>query len=272
MSSKALEAATMTEWWEDGAGFFGRKYIEGDDSFEGFLSTPQTLSTRTQHEVDGIIQLLSLEPGDSVLDCPCGYGRHSIALAKRGFHVLGSDINHEMLAVAHQNADGTGNLSFACENMLHLEYQESWNAVINMFLAFGFFEEESDNNQVLQNFHNALIPGGRFLLHTDVNVPRIVKGTYKLNEQRHLRSGRTLEIIESYDPERKRLNGEWILIDSDGNRDGLPPYSCRIYTAPEITELCKATGFEKVEIFGGWNGEELSADSEEMIVVAHKKA
>lgn len=85
-------------WYDNGAGFFGTKYIEGDDSFEGFTTAPQTLSMRTVHEVEGIERLLSLRPGDSVLDCPCGYGRHSISLAEKGYKVLGSDINQEMLA------------------------------------------------------------------------------------------------------------------------------------------------------------------------------
>jgi hypothetical protein len=62
--------------------------MEGDDSLEGFLTTPQTLSMRTAREADGIIRLLSLRPGASILDCPCGYGRHSIPLAKKGFRVL----------------------------------------------------------------------------------------------------------------------------------------------------------------------------------------
>lgn len=272
MSSKPAQAMTMTEWWEDNAGFFGKKYIEGDDSFEGFLSTSQTLDVRTSREVEGIVRLLSLQPGASVLDCPCGYGRHSIALAKRGFQVLGSDLNGEMLALAHQQADGTGNLRFACENMLDLWYRECHDAVINMFLAFGFFEEERDNVKVLANFYHALNRGGRFLLHTDVHPSRIVSGAYRLHEHRNLRSGRTLEIVESFDPLRRRLNGQWILIDGAGAREELPPYSCRIYTPGEITDLCNSVGFESVRLFGGWHGEELTDDSEEMIVVASKGA
>jgi SAM-dependent methyltransferase len=265
MSERAKSAHN---WYDNGAGFFGTKYMEGDDSLEGFLTAPQTLSVRTVHEVEGIERLLSLRSGDSVLDCPCGYGRHSISLAAKGYKVLGSDINQEMLAAAHRNANGTGNIQFARENMLELEYRERFDAVINMFLAFGFFDEDEDNARVLSNFHRALKPGGRFLLHTDVNVGRITQGKYKFHENRHLRSGRMLEIVESYDPERKRLNGQWILIDPVGTREELPPYSCRIYTADEITDLCKSVGFASVRLYGGWSGEDLEDESEEMVVVA----
>jgi SAM-dependent methyltransferase len=263
-------AKSDSSWYDDGAGFFGTKYMEGDDSLEGFLTTPQTLRARTEREVEGILRLLSLRPGDSILDCPCGYGRHSIPLAQKGLRVTGSDINQEMLDAAYRNVNGTGNIQFARENMLTLEYRERFDAVINMFLAFGFFDTDEDNVRVLENFYRALKPGGRFLLHTDVNVGRIVGGKYKFREQRNLRSGRTLEIVESYDPERMRLNGQWILIDAAGNREELKPYSCRIYTAEEITELCRSVGFESVRLYGGWGGEDLEDESEEMIVVATK--
>lgn len=267
MSSRT---ASVMYWYDNQAGFFGTKYMEGDDSLEGFLSMPQSLSTRTAHEVEGLLRLLSLKPRSSILDCPCGYGRHSIPLAQRGFKVLGSDINQEMLEAAYRNANGTGNIEFAREDMLELAYRESFDAVINMFLAFGFFDDDHDNASVLSNFFSALRPGGQFLLHTDVNVGRILRGKYKFHENRHLRSGRKLEIVESFDPERKRLNGQWILVDSAGAREELPPYSCRVYTAEEIIELCRSVGFASVRIYGGWEKQVFEHESEEMIVVASK--
>jgi len=262
--------ASALYWYDNQAGFFGTKYMEGDDSIEGFMSMPQSLSTRTSHEVEGLVKLLSLKPGDSILDCPCGYGRHSIPLAQKGFKVLGSDINQEMLDAAHRSANGSTNLEFARENMLELEYSEDFDAVINMFLAFGFFESDYENTSVLSNFFAALRPGGQFLLHTDVNVARMGRGKYKFHETRHLRSGRKLEIVESFDPALKRLNGQWILINSAGSREELPPYSCRVYTSGEFTDLCRSVGFESVQVYGGWDGQVFEDESEEMIVVASK--
>ena len=83
-------------WFEDGGGFFGRYYIEGDNSIEGYLRNPMTLEERTQREIDGVVKLLDLRAGDRVLDCPCGYGRHSPELGSRGFDGVGCDI--EVLA------------------------------------------------------------------------------------------------------------------------------------------------------------------------------
>lgn len=257
-------------FWEDGAGFFGRNYMEGDNSIEGYLKRQMRLEERTTYEVAGVIKLLDLKPGQRILDCPTGYGRHSIALAKLGYQVVGSDINSEMLAASLASAQGLPNISFAQENMQHLSYREEFDAVINLFFSFGFFETDEENNAVLRNFYDALKPGGKFMMHTDINVPRIIAGDYKLHERRHLVSGRELEIVESFDPPRKRLTGQWILIGEDGARQPLPVYSHRIYTYEEFADICRAVGFAHVEGYGDWDGAPLRADSEDMIVVAEK--
>ena len=136
-------------WFEDGGGFFGRYYIEGDNSIEGYLHNPMTLEERTQREINGVIKLLDLRPGDRILDCPCGYGRHSAALAAQGFDVVGCDINHEMLEPARNSTRELSNVEFVRENMVHLNFTEEFDAVVNLFFSFGFFDSDEDNNQVL---------------------------------------------------------------------------------------------------------------------------
>jgi ubiquinone/menaquinone biosynthesis C-methylase UbiE len=265
-----LETAQTKKFWEDGAGFFGKPYMEGDNSVEGYLTTPLTLEERTGRELAGIITLLGLKPGGRILDCPCGYGRHSIGLAKQGFQVLGSDINSEMLERARENSKGVSGVNFAQENMQVINYSDEFDAVINLFFSFGFFETEEENDHVLRNFFRALKPGGKFMMHTDINIPRIISGDYKLHERRKLVNGNQLEIVESYYPESKRLKGQWILIDSDGTRRELPQYSHRIHTFEEFADVCRANGFASVEGYGDWDGSPLTDASEDMIVVAQK--
>ena len=257
-------------WFEDGGGFFGRYYIEGDNSIEGYLSNPMVLEERTQREIDGVVKLLDLRQGDRILDCPCGYGRHSRELATRGFEVVGCDINHEMLEPALNSTRGLSNVQFVKENMVHLEFSKEFDAVVNLFFSFGFFDSDEDNNQVLRNFYRALKPGGRFLMHTDINVPRIVSGTYKLHETRQLKSGRQLEISETCDLENKRLEGRWCLLSEDGSKQELTPYTAAIYTLDDFTAMCEAAGFQNVRGYGDWMGTPLTSDSEDMIVVAEK--
>ena len=55
-------------------------------------------------EVDQLIKLLSLKPGDHILDLCCGVGRHSLNFAKKGLQVTGLDITQAYLSEATTNA------------------------------------------------------------------------------------------------------------------------------------------------------------------------
>jgi ubiquinone/menaquinone biosynthesis C-methylase UbiE len=257
-------------WFEEGGGFFGQHYIEGDNSMEGYLLTPMSLEERTVIEIEGVIRLLKLQTGERILDCPCGYGRHSIQLASRGFDVVGCDINAEMLEPALSSPQMMSNIRFVKKNMLHLTFDKEFDAVINLFFSFGFFETEEENNRVLRNFYRALKPGGKFIMHTDINVPRIASGKYKLQERRQLRSGGQLEISETCDLQNKRLIGTWTLFDQDGSKKELTPYTAIIYTMEDFTSMCEGAGFRNIRGYGDWNGAPLTSESEDMIVVAEK--
>lgn len=258
------------QWWESDGGFFGRAYMEGDDSYEGYLSTNMSLDERTQAEVDGVIDLLQLQPGLHILDCPCGYGRHSLRLAQRQMRVTGVDINEEELQTARQAVGTLSNIRFINQDMRFLNFSDEFDGIINMFYSFGFFSTDEENIQTLRNFYNALKPGGKFLMHTDVNIPRILSGKYKFMEQRRLRSGKVLEVVDSFDPDQKRINGKWTLVHEDGSNQELTPYSVRVFSWAEFAEWCSGVGFKKITGYGDWQGSPLTEDSEDMIVIAEK--
>lgn len=259
------------KWWMPEYGFFGEFYMEGDDSVDGYLDgRKQALSERTCMEAQGVIDLMKLSKGDRLLDCPCGYGRHSNRLCELGIDVVGCDINPVHLGRAIENAK-KNNLStdFRTGNMLELTFSNEFNAIINMFYSFGFFDTDEENFQVLVNFYNALKEGGKFLMHTDVNMPRIRSKQYKFDENRGLTSGNNLRIIDEYDEETKRINGRWIINDDKGNvRD--VDYSVRVYEKDEFIDMCLKAGFKSVEVYADWDGSPYSEDAEDIIFIAQK--
>jgi cyclopropane fatty-acyl-phospholipid synthase-like methyltransferase len=260
-----------TQWWSEEYGFFGEHYIEGDNSKEGYLiAQKQTLEERTIKEVDGIINVLDLKGGEHILDIPSGYGRHSIRLAQKGFAVTGSELNSIHLNKAIENAKlAEVEVSFNQENMINISYDNKFDAVINMFYSFGFFNTDEENNKVLKNFYDALKPGGKFLFHTDVNIPRIISGKYREDEVRNLTSGKTLRIIDKYNTKDKKIYGTWIIKNEKGEevkRD----YIVRVYTKEEFIDLCKQIGFISFDIYSDWDKTPYFEDSEDMIIVATK--
>lgn len=258
-------------WWMEEYGFFGEFYLDGDDSVEGYLTAKkQMLQERTQVEVDGLVNLLGLKRESVILDLPCGYGRHSIELAKRSFTVVGSDLNSNFLKVARERAGACNvRLELRQENMIDINYDQEFDVLINMFYAFGFFETDAENLKVLTNFYNALKPCGKFLFHTDVNISRIFNGKYKHDETRSLKSGGELRIIDLYDEETKRINGAWIIKDKENNviRKN---YSVRVYPEEEFIDFCRQVGFKRFSSYGYWDGTPYSDDTEDLIIIAEK--
>lgn len=65
-----MEAQNL-HWWKEEYGFFGKFYMEGDNSKQGYLiSKKQSLKERTAAEVNGIIGILNLKRGETILDIP----------------------------------------------------------------------------------------------------------------------------------------------------------------------------------------------------------
>src|SRR5712692_6870365 len=120
----------MTEWHEDD---------EFWESFAPFFFTPDRVDGSTT-EADGLIKLLEVAPGSRVLDLCCGVGRHSIALARRGFAVTGVDRTRAFLDRARDTADKAGlAIEWVQEDIRAFKRSNSFDGAINCVTSFGYF-------------------------------------------------------------------------------------------------------------------------------------
>ena len=265
-------------WWQPGYGFFSPEfYLKGDCSKKGFSpDCPLDLSHRTEKEVDFIIKLLKAKQGASILDCPCGYGRHTIELAKRGFRVTGIDICKPFLEMGIKEATKLGlndNAQFIERNMLDMAFEDkSFDFAINMFTSFGFFETDEENEKVLSNFFKALSANGKLLLYFDYNATRIINHKYFHGDENVSRkclfndNKYDLTVDERYDNIKKRLIGTWTL------RNGgklTKKYSIRIYANDELKNILSSIGFNSIRFFDP-NNKSFTDNSKETIIVASK--
>lgn len=240
-------------WWngKDQNTFFPSVYKCGDNSQEGHLENQLlSLGERTLRECDLVESYLELKHGSSIIDCPCGYGRHSQELANRGYDVTGVDLCPQFLKDAKkrvQTLHPDAKCTFIEGDMRKLpEDLKNFNACINMFFSFGFFDEASNLN-VLSEFYRILKNEGKLLIHTDVNPDRLIAGKYGDRLKRTLQDGSILQINEAFDFNSKRLNGAWTIHQKNG-RIIEKNYSVRIYSHNELINMLKKVGFKKISI------------------------
>jgi SAM-dependent methyltransferase len=149
----------------DFEGVFNEDYLY----FYEKILTPE----RTEEDVETIVEVLDLPPGAQILDCPCGHGRIANALAARGFRVTGLDSSEFFLERARADASARGvEVEYVQGDMRDIPWRDRFDALVNWFTSFGYFSDDQ-NKEVLAQFHDALKPGGKFVLET-LNITRLL--------------------------------------------------------------------------------------------------
>lgn len=116
-----------------------------------------------RHEVEKMIGWLELPEGSKVLDLCCGMGRHSLALAEAGFEVTGVDLSEVLLREARAQ-EGAEQVTWLRSDMRELPLDGGFDAVVNLFTSFGYFEEDEEQIKVLREICRMLKPEGKFII------------------------------------------------------------------------------------------------------------
>lgn len=132
----------------------------------------------TGKETNFMMQYFKLQPGNHVLDLMCGYGRHSLDLARKGLNVTAVDNLPDYIDELYKNA-AAENLTINAVQSDILSYRpsEKFELAICMGNSLQFFNKEEAMG-LLNTISSHLKPGGYFLINTWTIMEIIVK-TYK---------------------------------------------------------------------------------------------
>lgn len=237
--------------------FFGEDYLRIYD----FL-TPE----RTEQEVEGIVGLLGLSQGSSILDLCCGHGRHAVELAKRGYRVTGQDLSEVFLEHARAAAEAEGvDVRWVEGDMRRIPFGGEFDAVINMFTAFGYLESEEEDQEVLRQVHKALKPGGVFLL--EIMQREWLMRHFDHSEVRRQADGLIVLEERDFDMLTSRCNVRVTMISPDGQWREYG-HAARTYSLTELARMMSLAGLRVEAYYGGLDGSALSLDSRRLVVVA----
>ncbi len=234
-------------------------------AFEPTLFNQERLDV-TAEEIDHIVKLLALEKGAKILDLCCGIGRHSLELARRGYQVVGVDLTEEYLASARRQAENENlDVKFVRNDMRRFCQIESFDAVINMFTAFGYFEVQAENKRVLVNTYCSLRKGGALIL--DMIGKEVLARIYQERDW-HEDDGRIFLRECKMKQNWSWADNRWIVLENGKIREF--KFGHRIYSAVEIADLLKECGFSSVSIYGDLEGADYDNNAKRLIAVARK--
>ncbi len=245
----------MPEWFEDKT-FWNKLYP--------FLFTGQKLEA-AESEVESVLELAGLEQGD-VLDLACGPGRHSVALAKRGFRVTGVDLSPFLLRKARERARAENvDVEWVQEDMRRFVRPEGFDLAISLFTSFGYFESRDDDLKVLRNIHQSLRGGGALVIEMAGREP-LARG-FQATTSKELADGRLLverhQVVDDWN-----LKNELIVIEDDTATTFR--FEVRTYSGQELKDRLLEAGFADVRLLGGYDRSEYGLDAERLVAVAHK--
>lgn len=120
----------------------------------------------TKRQVDFLIEKLQMKGTERILDLACGFGRHSIELARRGYDVTGVDITPEYIEYATKQAKTEKlNAGFICSDIRNVSFHNEFDVVLNMADgAIGYLENEEENLKIFHVISEALKSGGRHFM------------------------------------------------------------------------------------------------------------
>jgi SAM-dependent methyltransferase len=244
---------TDPEWWRT---WFGESYLAVYD---------EPLRERTPAEVDGLERLARMRPPERVLDEACGQGRHAIELAGRGYEVTGLDLSEYLLGVASERARASGvRIRFVHDDMRHPP-AGPFDVVLNLFTALGYFEQDDQNQAVLDAVGRILDPGGRLVLE-------VLNGDWRVREfePREWFSVGKIAVVEEreLDATGRRMEVRRT-IERPGEREE-STHVLRLYGPVELEGMLRKAGFRQIDLYGDWDGTPIRAHSTRILAVAHR--
>jgi SAM-dependent methyltransferase len=230
---------------------------------------------QTQAEAQFLITHLNCAAGTHVLDVPCGNGRLSFELAKRGLRITGVDISAEFIAEARAirgrapdssaGADGfdPASLEFALRDMRYLEGEAIYDGAYCFGNSFAFLEY-ADMEKFLRGVAKALKPGKRFLVSTGMAAESVIPD---FEEQScHELGELSLTIKERYNTAESCIDSEYVF-EQHGKTETRVAREW-IYTVAEMRRMLERAGFRLLDLYGSLRDEPYKLGTRELFIVS----
>lgn len=235
-------------------------WFEGLADHMGSAYLRYSFTKGTVKEIHSIVERLGLTGNERVLDVGCGPGRHANELGRRGFEVVGVDINQTFLDVAA--ADAPDCVTYQRADARSLTFDREFDVVISICQgAFGMSggptaaEALDPDLDILAGMARAVRPGGHVVFtafNAYLQVANMVEG-------------------HDFDAERG-VHRETTEIKSETGDSMTTDLWTTCFTPRELRLMCAAVGLTVESVTasepGDWSPRPPDVDAPEFLIVA----
>ncbi len=250
---------------------------------ELFLGALEKRIVQASREIDVLLRCLK-EQGfktKNILDLNCGIGRHAVELGKRGINVLGTDLSPHYIEIAKKRAkeEKVGDkVRFKVADMREivsvLSDEKPFDGVINLFTSFGFYDDKT-NDDILLQCCQLVQPEGFFVLEI-INRDWVIRNFQERGFSRY--EGMIVLEDRSFDQNTSRMHTTWTyLIQQDDKNFVLKKQITidhRIWSLHELIEMFERTGWQfKVAYpgFGQQKSDVLLMDTKRFLFIGKRQ-
>jgi SAM-dependent methyltransferase len=214
----------------------------------------------TTAEIDFVLDVADLAPGAHVLDAPCGSGRHSLELARRGHHVTGVDISTEALQHARDTHSDVRWIQADLQDLGRLDLTA--DLAICLGNSFGYLDHAA-NQRLLAD-----LAGAAPTLVIDYGCAAEAILPHPPGEIRMTAGGVDMTAVNTYDVAQARLLTDFTF--TQGERTQQATAVQHVYTAGELTRMLLSAGYRHVDRYADTDLGPFGIGSHRLLIVARR--
>jgi len=231
---------------------------------------------RLARELPFLERVLAEHGAKSVLDVACGTGQHAIALAQRGYEVVGTDVSEGMVNRARRNAEAAGvSLRFRQVGFGQLSeaIEGSFDAVLCLGNSLPSVLSEDGLERAVADMAQVLIPEG-VLVTQNLNYDRVWPRRQRfMPVEAHREDEEEWLFFRFVDFHRDTLTFNMVVFHSSGKAWDYwtEATELRPIFSKDLNRLLEQSGFGNVDHYGDYDQNPYQQDaSGDLIVVARK--
>ena len=253
-----LENEISDYWYED--------FFQGINCEIWEKAIPAEVTTQ---EIDFILSEFNLPQGQHILDIPCGFGRHSIGIANRGFKVTGIDISQTFIEGLTQKVNSEKlDINIIHADILSVQLKEKFSGAVCLGNSFGYFNFDR-MKLFVEKISSWLKTGSKFIINSGMIAESILSNFLHYSKNKTYSFGDiTMDVTNVYHVEDSYMVSN-LLYTKDGKTQE-HSYKHYVFTLGEVKRLLNLYGLSTIATYSSTSKSAYKLGDQQVYIVAEK--